>query len=155
ADDDPVGVWQLSIAMDDGSKLDVTVTVTKEGDALKGTLVGQDGVETELTDVAFQDGELSFNMTRDFGGNELKSKFKGKLAEGAFNGNVDYDVAGQVGNLTVEGKRQVEATNPVGTWALVMTTDEGLRLEPKLKLTQEGDTVSGVFMSDELGETKL
>jgi hypothetical protein len=144
ADDEvtPVGDWQLEVATPDGVVLNLKVNIKQDGDNLKGTMVGDDGVETELTDISFQDEELKFALSRDFGGQQLTSKFTGKLTAEKYEGSVDYDIGGQAGTLEVTGGRAKVDLN--GTWLLVATS-EGGTFEPKLHLKHDGDTLDGKY----------
>ena len=157
ADDkvDPVGKWKLNISTPDGQSMEVEVTLKKDGDKLAGMLVGSDAVETELKDVTFEDGELAFKLSRDFGGTPLESSFKGKLTADAFDGNVDYDVGGQTGTAKVDGKRAVEAVAISGDWKFTITTDDGQTLEPIVKIAQDGENISGTFQGIDGSEVKL
>ncbi|MBL9125756.1 MAG: hypothetical protein JNG90_19100 [Planctomycetaceae bacterium] len=152
---DPAGQWKLNISTPDGQTLEVLVTLKKDGDKLVGNMVGSDAVETELKDVSFEDGELAFKLSRDFGGTPLESSFKGKLTADAFDGNVDYDVGGQTGTAKVDGKRFVEPADIKGAWKFTIKTDDGQSLEPIVKIEQDGETVSGTFLGMDGTEVKL
>ena len=146
ADDEvsPVGDWQLEVATPDGATLNLKVNIKQDGDKLAGTMVGDDGVETELTDISFADGELKFAISRDFGGQQLNSKFTGKLTAEKYEGSVDYDIGGQAGTLDVVGGRAKPSIDLNGTWLLVATS-EGGTFEPKLHLKHDGDTLDGKY----------
>jgi hypothetical protein len=152
---DPVGQWKLNISTPDGQSMEVQVTLKKDGDKLTGLLVGSDEVETELKDVSFEDGELAFKLSRDFGGTPLESSFKGKLTADAFDGNVDYDVGGQTGTAKVDGKRFVEAVSIKGAWKFLIKTDDGQQLEPIVKIDQDGESVTGTFQGVDGTDVKL
>ncbi|MBX9789210.1 MAG: hypothetical protein K2Y37_09875 [Pirellulales bacterium] len=138
----PVGDWQLEVATPDGVVLNLKVNIKQDGDNYKGTMVGDDGVESELTDIAFKDDELKFALSRDFGGQQLTSKFTGKLTAEKFEGSVDYDIGGQAGTLEVTGGRpKLDLT---GTWLLVATSEGGV-FEPKLHLKHDGETLEGKY----------
>lgn len=152
---DPAGQWSLNISLDDGQAMTVQATFKKDGDKLTGTLVGDDAVETELKDVKFEDGELAFKLSRDFGGTQLESSFKGKLTADAYAGEVEYDVGGQTGTAKVEGKRVVEAIAAKGTWKFSISTDDGQSMEPIVKIEEAGDKVEGTFQGIDGTEVKL
>ena len=146
ADDEvtPIGDWQLEVATPDGATLNLKVNIKQDGDKLAGTMIGDDGVETELTDIAFADGELKFAISRDFGGQQLTSKFTGKLTAEKYEGSVDYDIGGQAGTLDVVGGRAKPSIDLNGTWLLVATS-EGGTFEPKLHLKHDGDKLDGKY----------
>ncbi|MGD9648630.1 MAG: hypothetical protein AB7U73_23165 [Pirellulales bacterium] len=146
ADDEvtPVGDWQLEIATPDGLVLNLKVNIKKDGDDYSGTMIGDDGVETELSDISFKDEELKFDLSRDFGGQQLTSKFSGKLTAEKYEGTVDYDIGGQAGTLEVTGARAKPSLDLNGTWLIVATSEGGV-FEPKMHLKHDGDKLDGKY----------
>jgi len=76
---------------------------------------------TELKDVKFEDGALSFTQTRQGrDGQTVTSTFKGKVAEGKLTGTVSSDR----GEFKVEGARRPWTPRAVGTWQILFTIGE-------------------------------
>jgi hypothetical protein len=81
----PTGTWKWTQAGRGGNpgreqslKLDYT------GGKLTGTLVGGQGPQGQMPDVAiadasFKDGTVAFSVSREFNGNKVVSKYEGKL----------------------------------------------------------------------------
>ncbi len=145
---DPIGSWKFSMTTDDGMALEAAVTFTKGDDGkLAGTFIGPDGSENKLDEASFEADELAFQVTVDFGGQNLVAKFKGKLDGESFKGTVDYDLGGQTGTLDVDGKKEVAAVDPVGTWKLSMTTPDGMALEASVTLAMTDGKLTGTFVA--------
>src|ERR1700712_4234792 len=90
ADDkaDPVGTWKCEYEIGD-MKRTSTLTITKDGDKLAGTMTWPDQKDAKLKDVKLKDGELSFSAERQIMDNKFTveyklaitgDKFKGKAA---------------------------------------------------------------------------
>lgn len=94
---DVSGKWKYSMAGRNGNTIESTLTLKAEGEKLTGTVSGRAG------DTAIQDGkvagdDVSFNVVRNFNGNEMKIAYKGKLEGDALKLNIAM------------GERNVEAT---------------------------------------------
>lgn len=144
ADADPLGAWNLTVMLPDGGALNMILKLEKKDGELSGLLSAEDGSETEISDADFKNGELTFKLVRDFGGQELKSTFTGKVDQDEFNGTVDYELGGDGGTLDVTGTRE-KLVVLTGTWMLVASS-EGGTFEPKLHLKHEADAVSGRYV---------
>lgn len=74
---DVTGTWKGSMETPQGTR-ETTITLKADGNALTGTIAGRQG------EVAIQDGKVkgdnvSFNIVRNFNGNEMKMEYKGKV----------------------------------------------------------------------------
>lgn len=67
---------------------------------------------TELKDVKFEDGNLSFTQSVKFGENEFNSTFAGKIEQGKLTGTLSSDR----GESEVTGKRALRTSRAVGNW---------------------------------------
>jgi hypothetical protein len=156
ADDkvDATGDWEMVVNTPDGGSLNLQVSLKQDGDKVTGTLKGDDGEETEIQDGAIKDGELTFKIARDFGGQELKSSFKGKLDADGFEGSVDFELGSEVGTLPVVGTR-AGANTIAGDWKLSINTPDGQTLQPVLSVKQDGDNYSGKLTGDDGRESEV
>lgn len=154
AEVNPAGQWQIAVETPDGATLNLELSLKQVDDTLTGTLVGDDSVETKITDATFTDDELSFKISRDFSGQELKSTFKGKLAGDKLTGTVDFELGGESGTLPITGSR-ASASSIAGKWKLAIETPDGNKLEPLLAITQDGDAVTGTFTGDDGNEVEI
>src|SRR5690349_11887055 len=77
AADDPTGTWTWKVERG-GQTREQTLKLKLEGGKLTGTMPGRNNSETEITDATYKDGEIAFNVTREFNGNKVTSKYTGK-----------------------------------------------------------------------------
>jgi len=56
--------------------------------------------------VKFKDGEISFQIVRDFGGQEVTIKYKGKLEKDTIKGKTEFERDGQKRERDWEAKRE-------------------------------------------------
>jgi len=123
----------------------------------EGNLTGQSisfrGV-SELKDVKFEEGNLSFTQTYRFGENEFTSKFAGKIEEGKLTGTQTSDR----GESAVTGKRSLRIPRAAGSWdmkfksgereytsTLVIKADKEGKLTAEMKSERVEHTISDVL----------
>ncbi len=101
-----VGTWDIEIDTGDAI-LENQLVFTSDS---AGTMVNEEG-EIKLSDVAFEDGELTFNMVVPYGGEELDVEFEGEI-----DGNeLDGYVYTEIGEASVYGERRA-ASALIGKW---------------------------------------
>jgi hypothetical protein len=74
------GTWKGSYPGRDGQTRESTIVLKAEGEKLTGTVAGGRGGDSEIKDGTIKGGDISFSVVRNFGGNEVTVKYKGKLA---------------------------------------------------------------------------
>lgn len=86
---DPTGTWTWSTpGRDGGAARESTLKLKMEGEKLVGTLAGMRGGETKIDNAKVAGDEISFDVTRDFGGNSFTAKYKGKIKDDTITGKV-------------------------------------------------------------------
>lgn len=95
------GKWKADYTTPDGSARSSTFTFKADGDKLTGNVTGQSG------EVAIQDGKvagdsITFFVMRNFGGNEVKLSYKGKLAGGEIKFTISF---GDQGEFEITAKK--------------------------------------------------
>jgi hypothetical protein len=75
---DPVGVWNMQ-ADAQGQVSPFVLTITKEGNALKGKIASELYGNQDLTDLKFENGTLTYTRKLEFGGQVAEMVFKGKI----------------------------------------------------------------------------
>ena len=75
---------------------------------------------SELKDVKFEEGNLSFTQTSRFGDNEYTSKFVGKIEDGKLTGTRTSDR----GKSAVTGKRSQRIPRAAGSWDMKFKSGE-------------------------------
>ena len=101
----------------------ITVIINETDGALGGTVESSQG-KTDLSDVTFADGEVTFVVNIDIGGEAVSLGFKGAIDGDSFDGQIEVPGAGEF-PLTMT--RSAEAVSDlklaVGRWE--GTTDQG------------------------------
>src|SRR5947208_16041031 len=71
---DPVGTWKCEYKIGDMKRMS-TLTITKDGDKLAGTMSWPDQKDAKLKDVKLKDGDLTFSAVRVFMDNKFPLDF--------------------------------------------------------------------------------
>jgi hypothetical protein len=74
------GKWAGEIAGMDGNPMKLSYAFKADGATLTGTTTGPDGKELAIKDGKIDGDKLSFTVTIDFGGQEMKMEYKGVLS---------------------------------------------------------------------------
>ena len=82
------GTWKGSYPGRDGQTRESTIVLKAEGEKLTGTVAGGRG-ESEIKDGTIKGDDISFSVVRNFGGNEVTVKYKGKVAGDAIQFKVE------------------------------------------------------------------
>jgi hypothetical protein len=77
---------------------------------LTGHIIGRDNNEVEIKDGKFKNGEISFQITREFNGQEFIIKYKGKLEKDTIKGKAETERDGQKRERDWEAKRVKDKT---------------------------------------------
>ncbi len=105
AKSDPVGTWKCEYKIGD-MKRTSTLTITKDGDKLAGTMSWPDQKETKLTDVELKVGDLSFSAVRLFMDNKIAIDYKLTITGDRLKGKGTSDFGGKKQEFDFEGKRE-------------------------------------------------
>jgi hypothetical protein len=76
---DITGKWKSEMPGRDGNPMVTTYTFKVEGDKLTGTISGRQG-DTPIADGKINGDDISFAVVRNFGGEERRMEYKGKVA---------------------------------------------------------------------------
>ena len=110
ADDkaDPTGTWKWSFQRQDGEKIENTLKLKMKDGKLTGHIIGRNNQEIEIKEGKFKNGEISFQITREFGGQEVTIKYKGKLEKDTIKGKTEFERDGEKRERDWEAKRVKE-----------------------------------------------
>jgi hypothetical protein len=95
ADATPAGTWKWTQpGRNGGPGFEQTLKLDYKDGALTGTLVGAQGPQGQMPDVAiadasFKDGAVAFSVTREFNGNKFTAKYEAKLDGDTLKGSVE------------------------------------------------------------------
>ena len=102
---DPIGTWKCEYKIGDQQRTS-TLTITKDGDKLAGTMSWPDQKETQLKDVKLKDGELTFSAVRVLGDNKFDVEYKFTITEDKLKGKGAVDSGGEKRPFDIEGTRE-------------------------------------------------
>ena len=102
---DPVGTWKCEYEIGDQKRMS-TLTITKDGDKLAGTMSWPDQKETKLKDVKLKDGELTFSAVRVFMENKIPIDYKLTITGDKLKGKGTAENEGKKTDFDIEGKRE-------------------------------------------------
>ncbi len=103
---DPTGSWKWTIQRSKGN-VDVVLKLKLEGDKLTGTLV-QGKREMPIEEGKYQEGEISFQLTREHKGQKTVQKFHGKLSDSSIKGTIVVERNGKAKSQDWEAKRATD-----------------------------------------------
>jgi hypothetical protein len=107
ADDkaDPVGTWKLEYAIGDQQRT-ATLTITKDGDKLAGTMNWADQKDAKLKDVKLKDAELTFSAVRELGENKISVDYKLTIDKDTLKGKGAVESGDRKTEFDITGKRE-------------------------------------------------
>ena len=82
-----------------------TLTITKDGDKLAGTMSWPDQKETKLKDVKIKGGELTFSAVRVFMDNKIPVDYKLTITGDKLKGKGSSEFGGKKQEFDITGKR--------------------------------------------------
>jgi hypothetical protein len=102
---DPTGTWKWSFQRQDGEKIETTLKLKMKDGKLTGHIIGRNNNEVEIKEGKLKNGEISFQVTREFNGQEVTIKYKGKLEKDTIKGKTEIERDGQKRERDWEAKR--------------------------------------------------
>ena len=102
---DPIGTWKCAYKIGDQQRTS-TLTITKDGDKLAGTMSWPDQKETKLKDVKLKDGELTFSAVRVLGDNKFDVEYKFTITGDKLKGKGAVESGGEKRPFDIEGTRE-------------------------------------------------
>jgi hypothetical protein len=102
---DPVGTWKCQYEIGD-LKRTSTLTITKDGDKLAGTMSWPDQKETKLKDVKLKDGDLTFSAVRQLMDNKYTVEYKFTIDGDKLKGKGAVENGSTKTEFAIEGKRE-------------------------------------------------
>lgn len=104
---DPVGTWKCEYEIG-GLKRTSTLTITRDGDKLAGTMSWMDQKETKLKDVKLKDGDLTFSAERVFMEKRIPIDYKFMVNGDNLKGKGTSDFGGMKQEFDITGKRETK-----------------------------------------------
>jgi hypothetical protein len=111
---DPSGTWSWSTpGRDGGEARKSTLKLKTEGEKVTGSISspgrqGGEARETPIENAKIKGDELTFDVTREFGGNKVTMKYSGKIAGDTIKGKVETERDGNARSRDWEAKREAK-----------------------------------------------
>ena len=105
ADADPTGTWKWTATFNNQSR-EVTLKLKLEGDKLTGTMPGRNNTETAIENGKFENGKISFTVTRERNGQKSTSSYMGELKDDTIKGKIESERNGEKQSRDWEAKRE-------------------------------------------------
>jgi hypothetical protein len=106
---DATGTWKWTQqGRQGGNPTEWTLKLKQEGDKLTGTVLGTMGgnpVETAISDGTIKDGEIKFNLVREFNEQRRVTTYMGKLDGDTIKGKMERERQGEKVQTDWEAKR--------------------------------------------------
>jgi uncharacterized protein (DUF2147 family) len=74
------GKWKANFTTPNGDARESTFDLKADGDKLTGTVAGAQGEPAKIQEGKISGDDISFFVMRNFGGNEVKLEYKGKVS---------------------------------------------------------------------------
>lgn len=150
AEEDVTGEWDFKNQMPARDvQAFMTITRNEEG-KLAGTLLVP-FIESELSDITFENGTLKFAQTYNSDGREVKVMYEGKV-EGT---NITGRTYGRFGELplegTLQGQPQSDADAVIGKWHIIISIP-AIDAVDKFIITKNGDGTLAGKWTGRIGE---
>jgi hypothetical protein len=100
----PTGTWKWTVKFGDQER-EMSLKLKAEGDKLTGSMPGRDGKELKIEDGKLKGDEVSFKVTREFNGQKIVIKYKGKVSGDTIKGKTEFDRNGETMSRDWEAKR--------------------------------------------------
>jgi len=104
------GTWTWTMpGRNGGPERKLTLKLKTEGDKVTGTLTSpsRDGgtTDTKIQDGKLKGEEVTFTVVREFDGNKMTSKYKGKVEADVIKGKIEFERNGETRSRDWEAKR--------------------------------------------------
>ena len=94
------GKWTGTIAGMDGNNINIGYTFKADGATLTGTTSGPDGKEIAIKDGKINGNNITFSVSLDFGGQEMKIDYKGVVSPDQI--KLTFDMMGQPSDIILK-----------------------------------------------------
>ena len=102
---DPVGTWKCEYEIGNQKRMS-TLTITKDGNKLAGTMNWPDQKDEKLKDVKLKEGTLTFSVVRKFMDNEIPVEFALTIDGDKLKGKATAEFGSQKHEFDINGKRE-------------------------------------------------
>jgi hypothetical protein len=145
------GIWLWNFNMPDGSHVTPRVKFrTKDGE-LVGTSRFRQGSEAPVTNIVLKDGQVSFDVVRDYLGEPVVTHYKGKLSGTAIKGKITSVANGEEQTYDWDAKR---VSGIDGVWKWTVTFGEWT-FDSRVTLKADGEKLTGKLAGGRGGDLDI
>jgi hypothetical protein len=101
ADHNLAGTWKASFTTQNGQTIESTLKLKQDGEKLSGVVIGRNGNETPLEDIALAGDQVSFKLTRERNGEKVTTKVLAKVTGDELKGKLESNYGGENRTLDV------------------------------------------------------
>jgi hypothetical protein len=148
------GTWKWNVKIGDMEASPVA-KLKQDGAKVTGTWAFNGEEETEISSGKVEKDEVEFVILRSRDDRKVTTHFKGTVAGDTITGKWDSDWSGEKQTFDWKAKREGAAKSVAGTYKWTFTTQNGDKMEPVLKLKQDGSKVTGTITSRDGSETAI
>ncbi len=105
------GKWTYTLDVSLDTSLDFTAELKQDGETVTGSITVQD-VKTAIEKGKFKDGQLTFEIPREYGGVKFTSRYSGKLTGDKLTGKILSGTAPLERTYEWSAKREQAAAKP-------------------------------------------
>lgn len=105
------GKWTYTLEVSLDTALDFTAELKQEGESVTGFILVQE-LKTAIEKGKFKDGQLTFEIPREYGGVKFTSRYSGKLAGDKLTGKIVSGAAPVERTYEWSAKREKPAAKP-------------------------------------------
>lgn len=133
------GIWLWNFTMPDGSHVTPRLKFRTKNGVLVGTSHFRQGSEAPVTNIVFKDGQVTFDVVRDYLGEPVVTHYKGKLSGTSIKGKITSVAGGEEQTYDWEAKR---VNGIEGVWKWTATFGERT-IDSRVTLKADGEKLTG------------
>jgi hypothetical protein len=145
------GIWLWSFTNSDGGHLAPRVKFKAKDGELTGISRFRAGSEAPVTNIIFKDGQVSFDVVRDYLGEPVVTHYRGKLNGTAIKGKITSTANGEQQIYDWDAKR---VSGIDGVWKWTVTVGEWT-IDSRVTLKADGEKLTGKLAGGRGGDLDI
>ena len=145
------GTWLWSFNNSDGSHLTPRLRFRTKGGELTGTSRFRAGSEAPITNIVFKDGQVSFDVVRDYLGEPVVTRYTGKLSGTTIKGKIRSTANGEQQVYDWDAKR---VSGIEGVWKWTVTFNERT-FDSRVTLKADREKLTGKLAGGRGGDLEI
>jgi hypothetical protein len=133
------GLWVWTFTTSDGGQVTPRVRFKMKDGELTGTSTFRSGWDAPLKNIVFKDGQVGFDVARDYLGDKVTTHYSGKLSGTTITGKITAAANGETETYDWDAKR---ISGVEGVWKWTVTYNER-SFDQRVTLKPEGEKLTG------------